>query len=111
MTSLCDQRVGKKKRFVTRRDFWCEAGMGVGGLALAYLMNKDGLLAAEPASIAPGGACSSSAAATGSPYLPKQPHFKPRAKSVIHLFMSGGVSHVDTFDYKPSLWKYHGEPL
>src|ERR1043166_3955614 len=56
MTSLCDQRVGKKKRFVTRRDFWCEAGMGVGGLALAYLMNKDGLLAAEPPSIVPGGA-------------------------------------------------------
>jgi len=111
MTSLCDQRVGKKKRFVTRRDFWCEAGMGVGGLALAYLMNKDGLLAAEPPSIVPGGACSSSAAATGSPYLPKQPHFKPRAKSVIHLFMSGGVSHVDSFDYKPALWKYHGEPL
>jgi hypothetical protein len=84
--------------------------MGVGGLALAYLMNKDGLLAAESSSV-PGGACSSSEGATESPYLPKQPHFKPRAKSIIHMFMSGGVSHVDSFDYKPALAKYHGEPL
>ena len=46
-----------------------------------------------------------------SPYLAKPPHFKPRAKSVISLFMSGGVSHIDTFDYKPALEKYHGQPL
>ena len=43
--------------------------------------------------------------------LPKPPHFKPRAKSVISLFMSGGVSHVDTFHYKPALAKYNGMPL
>jgi hypothetical protein len=110
MTPLCDQKAGKN-RFVSRRDFWCEAGMGMGGLALTYLMNRDGLLAAEPSSGKPGGACSSSEGVTESPYLPKQPHFKPRAKSIIHLFMSGGVSHVDTFDYKPALWKYHGQPL
>jgi len=41
----------------------------------------------------------------------KQPHFKPRAKSVISLFMSGGVSHVDTFDPKPALSQYAGQPL
>ena len=42
---------------------------------------------------------------------PKPPHFAPRAKSVISLFMSGGVSHVDTFDPKPALAKYAGQPL
>ena len=41
----------------------------------------------------------------------KQLHFKPRAKRVIFLFMNGGVSHVDTFDPKPMLEKYHGKPM
>ena len=41
----------------------------------------------------------------------KKPHFPPRAKSVISLFMSGGVSHVDTFDPKPALEQYAGQPL
>jgi Protein of unknown function (DUF1501). len=45
------------------------------------------------------------------PFAPKKPHFAPRAKSVISLFMSGGVSHIDTFDPKPALEKYAGEPL
>ncbi|MBL8827180.1 MAG: DUF1501 domain-containing protein, partial [Planctomycetaceae bacterium] len=39
------------------------------------------------------------------------PHFPPRAKQVIHLFMNGGPSQVDTFDPKPALDKYHGKPL
>ena len=42
---------------------------------------------------------------------PKPPHFKPRAKAVISLFMSGGVSHVDTFQYKPALEKYNRMPM
>ena len=42
---------------------------------------------------------------------PSTPHFKPRAKNVISLFMCGGVSHLDTFDPKPALDKYHGQPL
>ena len=50
--------------------------------------------------------------ATGfNPYAPKAPHFKPRATAVISLFMSGGVSHIDTFDPKPALTKYAGQPL
>ena len=48
---------------------------------------------------------------TESPFLPKAPHFKARAKSLIWLFMCGGVSQVDTFDYKPALEKYHGQLL
>lgn len=89
-------------RFVSRRDFLFRAGEGVSGVALAALLQQDGLLAA-------GGACD--AEGVVSPTAPQEPHFKPRAKAVISLFMSGGVSHVDTFDHKPMLEKHHGEPL
>ena len=89
-------------RFVSRRDFLFRAGEGVSGVALAALLQQDGLLAA-------GGACDADGVV--SPTAPQEPHFKPRAKAVISLFMSGGVSHVDTFDHKPMLEKHHGEPL
>src|SRR6266511_930271 len=98
-----------KLRFISRRDFLFEAGSGISGLALIDLLGRDGLLAQEPSR--PASACASREGFPGSPNLPKPPHFKPRAKSVISLFMSGGVSHVDTFDYKPALEKYHGMPL
>jgi hypothetical protein len=84
-----------------------EAGMGIGGLALIDLLSRDQLLAADT----PPGACVNTAAPNGSPLVPKSPHFKPRAKSVISLFMSGGVSHVDTFQYKPALEKYNRMPM
>src|SRR5262252_7223482 len=45
------------------------------------------------------------------PLAPKQPHFKPKAKRVIYLFMAGGPSQFETFDYKPSLAKYNGKPV
>ena len=83
------------QRFKSRRDFLFESCGGIAGLGLATLLSQDGLLA---------GQCATGPGA-------KQPHFKPRAKSVISLFMSGGVSHVDTFDPKPALSKYAGEPL
>jgi hypothetical protein len=51
------------------------------------------------------------AAAVDNPLLPRQPHFPARAKRVIFLFMSGGPSQVDTFDYKPALTKRHNEPV
>lgn len=89
-------------RFLSRRDLLFRAGEGIGGLALAHLLHQDGLLAKETACDAPG---------LASPTAPRKPHFKPRAKAVISLFMSGGVSHVDTFDYKPMLEKHHGQPL
>ena len=49
--------------------------------------------------------------AAKNPLLPKSPHYRPRAKRIIHLFMNGGPSHVDTFDPKPSLQKYAGRML
>ena len=99
----------RRRQFISRRKFWMEAGMGIGGLALIDLLNKDGLLAAE----LPKGpqACQGGPVASDSPLVPKAPHFAPKAKSVISLFMSGGVSHVDTFDYKPALEKYNRLPM
>ena len=92
------------KNFRSRRDFMFQTGGGISGLALAYLLNQDGLL----------GAASNSCATNSpvpSPLTARKPQFPPRATSVISMFMSGGVSHVDTFDPKPALSKYSGKPL
>jgi len=89
----------------SRRDFLFDAGGGIGGLGLAALLGQDGLLGATPPA-----ACDATAIGYN-PYAPKKPHFAPRAKRVISLFMSGGVSHIDTFDPKPALDKYAGQPL
>jgi hypothetical protein len=92
------------KNFRSRREFLFQSCGGISGLGLAYLLNQDSLLAAGP------NACASPST-VASPLAPRKPHFAPRAKAVISLFMSGGVSHVDTFDPKPALAKYAGQPL
>jgi hypothetical protein len=74
----------------TRRDLLTRSGMGLAALALPSLLADE--RAADP-------------------LAPRKPHFAPKAKRVIHLFMNGGPSHVDTFDPKPSLDKYHGKPI
>jgi hypothetical protein len=66
-------------------------------MALSYLLARDGGL--------------NSAAATLNPLAPKRPHYPPKAKSVIWLFMEGGPSHVDLFDPKPALDKLAGQPM
>src|SRR5450432_4587581 len=98
------------KEYWRRRDFLFQSGGGLSGLALAYLLQRDGLLGASSEATAEPGACDVKAVGYN-PYAPKKPHFAPRAKNVISLFMSGGVSHLDTFDPKPSLEKYAGQPL
>ena len=95
-----------KKTFWSRRDFLFQSGGGISGLALAHLLDRHGLLAAQPGG---SGACDT-ALVDGNSFAPKPPHFQARATAVISLFMSGGVSHVDTFDPKPALTKYAGEP-
>ena len=72
-------------------------------LALASLLERDGLLA-NPAP-------KPSAPLFTNPLLPKSPHFAPRARNVIFLFMSGGPSHVDLFDPKPDLVRLGGQPI
>src|SRR5262245_51848879 len=89
-----------ESRFPTRREFLCRCRMGMGALSLASIIDAVGL--STPAALAEGYV---------SPLAPKQPQFPAKAKPVIHLFMNGGPSHVDTFDPKPSLAKYAGKPL
>src|SRR3954454_2325011 len=83
----------------TRREFLWEAGAGFTGVALAGLLSGDKFFAGR-ASAAEAGAAAAGASTFANPLAPKPPHFAPKAKSVIFLFMYGGPSHVDTFDYK-----------
>src|SRR5438067_11268474 len=87
----------------TRREFVWEMGAGFTGLALASLLSADGFFARHAAANP-----QSTIRNPQSTLEPKQSHFPMPAKSVIFLMMNGGPSHVDTFDYKPSLKKYAG---
>src|SRR5579871_3007840 len=84
---------------ISRRDLLRRCGMGMGGLALAQLLGDASTLQAQ------------TPATSINPLAPHQPQFAAKAKRVIHLFMNGGPSHLDTFDYKPNLAKYAGKPL
>jgi hypothetical protein len=84
----------------TRREFLWEAGAGFTGLALTGLLSVDGFFNQGRAADRP-----------GNPLAPKKPHFPAKAKSVIFLFMYGGPSHVDTFDYKPKLYPLDGKTV
>ena len=84
---------------MTRRDLLCRGSLGMGALALTGLLGEAF------------GDETRSAGNLDSPLAPRQPHFAAKAKRVIHLFLNGGPSHVDTFDHKPALDKYHGQEL
>ena len=75
--------------------------MGLGGIALASMLDQSRLRAAP----APG------SGPLADPMAPKSPHFAPRAKNVIYLFMAGGPSQLDLFDYKPRLISLNGQPV
>ncbi|MGL4512396.1 MAG: DUF1501 domain-containing protein [Lacipirellulaceae bacterium] len=79
----------------SRREFLWESGAGFGAAALSGLLAADGFFSTA----AQGAAVPTNAG----PLAPKPPHFAPKAKSVIFLFMYGGPSHIDTFDYKPAM--------
>lgn len=85
----------------SRRELLTRVGTGLGSLGLAALLADQGLLGGEDVA--------STSDAGRSPLAVKPPHFAPRAKRVIHLFMNGGPSQVDTFDPKPELTKYDGQ--
>src|SRR6266850_1359204 len=77
----------------TRRDFLRDSFCGFGSLALLSLLH-DEQLRADPAD----------------PLAPRAPHFAPKARSVIFLYMAGGPSHLETFDPKPLLNRLNGQP-
>ena len=77
---------------LTRRGFLAATGLGFGSMALTSMLRQDAL-------------------ASSAPPITGHPHFAPKAKSVIWLFMRGGVSHMESFDPKPELTKYAGKTI
>jgi Protein of unknown function (DUF1501) len=92
------------RRLLDRRSFLRDAGTGLGGIALVSLLAEKGLLGADLGPITP-------VIRPEAPLAPRPPHFEPKAKRVLLIFCSGAVSHVDTFDYKPELIKWHGKRM
>src|SRR6476620_11684535 len=78
----------------SRRDLLGQFATGLGGMALAALLAKESTAASIPGEAAD-----------------PPPHHEPKAKRVIQIFLQGGLSRVDTFDYKPELEKLHGKPV
>ncbi len=80
---------------LARRHFLQECPLRLGAMALFHLLLREGLAQAQ----------------STNPLAPKPPHFKPRAKAVIYLFMAGGPSHLELFDYKPVLQRLDGQTV
>ena len=85
-------------KLITRRWFFRQCGVGLGSIALESLLDGGTALAAGKPKVS-------------NPLAPRQPQFKPKAKRVIYLFMGGGPSQLDLFDYKPAMTKYDGKPV
>jgi hypothetical protein len=82
---------------ISRRELLRRSGLGIGALGLAAMLGDAGAIA--QGAVSPG------------PLAPRCPHFPGKAKRVIHFFLNGGPSHVDTFDPKPALARYAGQLL
>ncbi len=82
---------------LTRRHFFSRCALGLGSIALASLLNEWRARGAD--------------AVLPNPMAPKQPHFGSRAKNIIYLFMAGGPSQLELFDYKPRLIDLNGQPI
>ena len=87
------------------------SGVGFGSLALTGMLSASGEQLMADDELRDGKSAGSGPLQNPNPMFPKPPHFAPRAKAVIHLFMNGGPSHIDTFDPKPELTKLHGKSL
>ncbi len=83
---------------ITRRHFFSQCGLGIGAIALASMLGESTFAAEEKRDMA-------------NPMAPRRPHFKPRAKNIIFMFMAGGPSQLELFDYKPKLIELNGKPI
>lgn len=95
MNPLTDDRLMLREE--TRRHFFSRCGVGVGSMALGSLLGNESASGAEDS--------------LANPLAPKAPHFPAKAKSVIFLFMAGGPSQLEMWDYKPKLNALNGEPI
>ena len=87
-----------------RRDFLAHTGTGLSSIALSAMLHADGLRAAESGPIRP-------KINAAQPHAARDSHFPAKAKRVLVIFCAGGCSQLDTFDYRPELFKRHGQPL
>ena len=87
-----------------RRHFLRDTFAGLSGVALANLLERDGLLADDFATGKP-------VIEASRPFAARSPHHEPAAENVLVIFCSGACSQIDTFDYKPELIKRHGQAL
>ena len=90
-----DHFLDEARKETTRRWFFKECGVGLGAVALGQLLSEH--------------AAKGAGALADDPLAPKIPHFAPKAKRVIYLFMAGGPSHLELFDNKPELAKFNGK--
>src|SRR3989441_12801986 len=96
--NLTQQLRSEYARLLTRRWFFRQCGVGLGSIALVSLLEPERAFGAK-------------ALPVNNPLAPREPHFKPKAKRVIYLFMAGAPSQLDLFDYKPALARLEGKPL
>src|SRR5262245_5053430 len=92
------------RRLLDRRRFLAGAAEGLSGIALASLLSDDGLLANDASPLRP-------EILADRPLAARRPHFTPQARRVLVIFCSGACSHLDTWDYKPELIKWHDKPM
>ena len=97
------------RSLLNRRLFMKNTGFSLGALGLAQLLGKEGLLASEDPTSFSGKTPIRPDIDPDKPFAPRDAHFEGAAKQVLVIFCPGAVSHVDTFDYKPELIKYHGQ--
>ena len=100
MNHRAEGLTGQGRHLLDRRTFLSSAGTALGSIAVASLLSRDGLLAAQDPDIDP-----------ARPFAPRPPHFPAKAKNVVVIFCAGAVSQLETWDYKPELIKHDGKPL
>ena len=97
------------RRLLDRRSFMKNTGFSLGGLGLAQLLAGEGLASSENPAEFSGKSPIRPDIDPDNPYLSRKGHFQGAAKQVLVIYCPGAVSHVDTFDYKPALAKFHGQ--
>jgi len=100
MTTNAERLSPAGRHLLDRRSFLGQSGTALGSIALANLLGRDGLLAAQGPVIDP-----------ARPFAPRPAHFPAKAKNVVMIFCAGAVSQLETWDYKPELIKHDGKPL
>ncbi len=96
------------RALLNRREFLRQSGMTMGAIGLAHLLAQDKLLAADEITVS-GKTPIRPKIDPDNPYLPRAPHYYAEAQQILIIYCPGAVSHLDTFDYKPELERFHGQ--